>query len=92
MRWVCLAPLPPPAEVPQFRRFVADLMMSWAQIKMAEPQLVKEVYSLLYRQYNGAHEVGGAHGRGLQWWGHMGQVRWVGHMGGVYSGWAIWDK
>ena len=47
-----------PAEVPHFRQFVTELMMGWAKTKMTHPQLVKEVYSLLHRQYNGAHEVG----------------------------------
>ena len=55
-----------------------DLMMAWAKTKMAHPQLVKEVYSLLYRQYNGAREVG-------TWEGHL---QWVGHVWGCEGGGA----
>ena len=60
-----------PAEVPHFRQFVTELMMGWAKTKMAHPQLVKEVYSLLHRQYNGAHEVGCVWGTFLKGVGHM---------------------
>ena len=78
----CLVLRPAPPEVPQFRQFVTDLMMTWAMTKMVEPQLVKEVYSLLYRQYNGAHEVWGG-GWGDAWEGpgvggtDVGDVKWV---------------
>jgi Ca2+-binding EF-hand superfamily protein len=44
-------------ETSKFHTFVAKLMMSWSQKELLDRTFIKELFSLLYRQYNRASEV-----------------------------------
>ena len=45
------------SEVNIFHNFAIKLMMGWSQMEISNRDLIKELYSLLYRQHNRASEV-----------------------------------
>ena len=44
-------------DIRKLRRFVINLMLRWSAVKIEDPKLVEEIFSLLYRQYNLGNEV-----------------------------------